>query len=103
MSTRPQPGCLDESQLLDLADGVAPEALRSRAEAHLDGCATCRELLAGFLQPGAPAAAVQGEPAAATTQAATTFVEDTQSPSRPPLHALARGTLLGRYMVLERI
>ncbi|MFP2913641.1 zf-HC2 domain-containing protein, partial [Pyxidicoccus sp. 3LFB2] len=51
----PLPDCLDETQLLDLADGVASPALRARAEAHVDGCDACRELLAGFLQARAPA------------------------------------------------
>ena len=67
MSPPHLPGCLDETQLLDLADGVAPESLRLSAEAHVDGCAACRELLAGFLQARAPAASGGGSAATCRT------------------------------------
>ncbi|WP_163997533.1 serine/threonine-protein kinase [Pyxidicoccus caerfyrddinensis] len=102
MSPPPLSGCLDETQLLDLADGVAPESLRVSAEAHVDGCASCRELLAGFLQARAPAASGGGS-AAVPTQAVTTVVEDTRVSSALRPRALERGTLLGRYVVLERL
>ncbi|WP_164016512.1 serine/threonine-protein kinase [Pyxidicoccus trucidator] len=101
MREAPLPDCLDETQLLDLADGVAPPALRARAEGHLDGCASCRELLAGFLQARAPAPS-EGD-TAPPTQPVTTVLEDTQAMATPRVRALERGTLLGRYVVLERL
>ncbi|QSQ27111.1 serine/threonine protein kinase [Pyxidicoccus parkwayensis] len=102
MSPTSLPGCLDETQLLDLADGVAPESLRASAEAHLDGCATCRELLAGFLHARAPVPS-GSQVAVAPTQAVTTLIEDTRASTGPRIRTLERGTLLGRYVVLERL
>ncbi|WP_224245736.1 serine/threonine-protein kinase [Hyalangium gracile] len=99
MSQSPASACLDEVELLDLADGVPSPELRERAEAHLDSCAHCREQLAGFLRARAPAV----EPGNTDpTMAATTVLRgDRSSETRMP--ELARGTLLGRYVVLDRL
>lgn len=40
---------LEEVELLDLTDGVPTQALRVRAEVHLDACDRCREALVDFL------------------------------------------------------
>ncbi|MBE4748408.1 hypothetical protein G4177_09545 [Corallococcus sp. ZKHCc1 1396] len=45
---------LEEVGLLDLTDGVPTQALRVRAEVHLDACDRCREALADFLRVRAP-------------------------------------------------
>jgi tetratricopeptide (TPR) repeat protein len=99
MSGPPATACLDEVELLDLADGVPSPELRARAEAHLDGCATCREQLAGFLRARAPSSPdVHTGP--------TLVIEDeTVAPrrARRGLPEISRGTLLGRYVVLDRI
>ena len=92
--------CLDEPQLLDLADGVASSELRARAEAHLDGCAACQAQLAGFLLARAPSTP---SPRQEPSPTPSTLVEDTVTAKGPPMAALERGTLLGRYVVLERI
>jgi tetratricopeptide (TPR) repeat protein len=67
---------LKEAELLALTQGGSrPE----RLDAHLDACGSCRELLAEWLKAESPT----GDPA-------------------PVPAALARGTTLGRYVVLER-
>src|SRR5437016_111529 len=99
MSGPPASACLDEVELLDLADGVPSSELRARAEAHLDGCPTCRERLADFLRARAPSLPdVHTSPTLAPETEAVAALR-----SRNALPELSRGTLLGRYVVLERI
>ncbi|RKH40494.1 protein kinase domain-containing protein [Corallococcus sicarius] len=99
MSESPSASHLDEVELLDLADGVPSQALRERAEVHLDACATCREALADFLRiRAAPAPDVH---AARTEVVLTEAPAARVSPLGMPL--LAQGTLLGRYVLLERL
>ncbi|NPC47699.1 tetratricopeptide repeat protein [Corallococcus exiguus] len=89
---------LDEVELLDLADGIPSQSLRERAEGHLDTCASCREALADFLRVRAvPAPDVH----AARTAVAVSEPFTRSVKSRIP--QLAQGTLLGRYVVLERL
>ena len=99
MPESPSASHLDEVELLDLADGVPSQALRERAEVHLDACATCREALADFLRVrAAPAPDVH----AARTEVVLTQAPGARlSPTGMPL--LAQGTLLGRYVLLERL
>ncbi|MBZ4413498.1 serine/threonine-protein kinase [Myxococcus sp. XM-1-1-1] len=92
--------CLDDPQLLDLADGVASRELRARADTHLDRCPDCQARLAGFLRARAPSTPDTPTDAPRTP---TTLLEAPPSSRRMPLSALERGTLLGRYVVLERI
>lgn len=99
MSSPPASRCLDEFELLDLADGVPSAELRARAEAHIDGCTSCREQLAAFLRARAPSSASVNT--AQTTTPSTEAALPGSPRSLPP--TLARGTLLGRYVVLERI
>ncbi|WP_147452108.1 serine/threonine-protein kinase [Corallococcus sp. CA041A] len=89
---------LDEVELLDLADGIPSQSLRERAEGHLDACASCREALADFLRVRAvPAPDVH----AARTAVAVSEPFTRSVKSRIP--QVAQGTLLGRYVVLERL
>ncbi|NRD55054.1 serine/threonine-protein kinase [Corallococcus exiguus] len=89
---------LDEVELLDLADGIPSQSLRERAEGHLDTCASCREALADFLRVRAvPAPDVH----AARTAVAVSEPFTRSVKSRIP--QVAQGTLLGRYVVLERL
>ncbi len=97
MSGTPASACLDEVELLDLADGVPSPELRVRAEAHVDGCAACREQLAGFLRARVPS----GEHPGPTLAPGTETVAPRRASNALP--QLSRGTLLGRYVVLERI
>ncbi|MBN8472232.1 tetratricopeptide repeat protein [Corallococcus exiguus] len=91
-------GHLAEVELLDLADGVPSQSLRERAEGHLDSCASCREALADFLRVRAvPAPDVH----AARTAVAVSEPFTRSVKSRIP--QVAQGTLLGRYVVLERL
>lgn len=99
MPESPSAAHLDEVELLDLADGIPSQALRERAEVHLDACATCREALADFLRiRAAPAPDVH---AARTEVVLTEGPAARVSPLGMPL--LAQGTLLGRYVLLERL
>ncbi|RKH15527.1 serine/threonine protein kinase [Corallococcus sp. CA047B] len=90
---------LEEVELLDLADGVPSQALRERAEAHLDACASCREALADFLR-------IRAAPAPDVHHARTVLLVS-ESPgarlSASGMPLIAQGTLLGRYVVLERL
>ncbi|NPD23347.1 serine/threonine-protein kinase [Corallococcus exiguus] len=89
---------LDEVELLDLADGIPSQSLRERAEGHLDTCASCREALADFLRVRAvPAPDVH----AARTAVAVSEPFTRSVKSRIP--QVAQGTLLGRYVVLDRL
>jgi serine/threonine-protein kinase len=47
--------CLDENTVIEFLDRVLPLAQRARVEAHMDGCADCRELVAlmGDMHPPA--------------------------------------------------
>ncbi len=109
MSAREPMGCLDENALLDYAGGHLPEAVRADVDAHVAGCASCRELLAQWLNAGAgdgdadytgdpertvplsPARARRGRAAAATSK-----------PTQPSGEGrLAQGTRVGRYVVLR--
>lgn len=42
-------GCLDDNTIALLADGVLDAAERERADAHIDGCSKCRDLLVGLV------------------------------------------------------
>ncbi|RKI74501.1 serine/threonine-protein kinase [Corallococcus sp. AB049A] len=89
---------LDEVELLDLADGIPSQSLRERAESHLDTCASCRESLAEFLR-------VRAVPAPDVHAARTAVMQSdplTRS-VKPRIPQVAQGTLLGRYVVLERL
>ncbi|RYZ40346.1 MAG: tetratricopeptide repeat protein [Myxococcaceae bacterium] len=90
---------LEEVELLDLADGVPSQALRERAEAHLDACASCREALADFLR-------IRAVPAPDVHNARTEILVSESPGSRLSVSGMpliAQGTLLGRYVVLERL
>lgn len=70
--------CLDDNTLFELSLGqLSPEAL-VLAETHLDGCPSCRRLLAQNLRTSAVRA------------------------PKPP-GVMAAGTAVGRYLVIERI
>ncbi|MBN9686857.1 MULTISPECIES: tetratricopeptide repeat protein [unclassified Corallococcus] len=89
---------LDEVELLDLADGIPSQSLRERAEAHLDACASCREALADFLRVRAAPA-----PDVHAARTAVMLSEPHTGSVRPRIPQVAQGTLLGRYVVLERL
>ncbi|MHA7629460.1 protein kinase domain-containing protein [Corallococcus sp. M7] len=89
---------LDEVELLDLADGIPSQSLRERAEAHLDTCASCRESLAEFLRVRAAPA-----PDVHAARTAVMLSDPLTRSVRPRIPQVAQGTLLGRYVVLERL
>ncbi|QSQ27567.1 tetratricopeptide repeat protein [Pyxidicoccus parkwayensis] len=79
--------CLDTRQLLAFAQGELGTEAAAPVEQHLDSCAVCRALLA-------EAARAQGDPEPSATG---------QDTGQALLPWLQRGTLLGRYVVLERL
>ncbi|AFE10401.1 serine/threonine protein kinase [Corallococcus coralloides DSM 2259] len=89
---------LDEVELLDLADGIPSQSLRERAEAHLDACASCRESLAEFLRVRAVPA-----PDVHAARTAVMLSDPLTRSVKPRIPQVAQGTLLGRYVVLERL
>ncbi|RKG78590.1 serine/threonine protein kinase [Corallococcus exercitus] len=89
---------LDEVELLDLADGIPSPSLRERAETHLDTCASCRAALADFLRVRAVSA-----PDVHAARTAVMVSEPLTRSARPRIPQVAQGTLLGRYVVLERL
>ncbi len=78
--------CLDSERLLDFLSGRLTGATLQAAEAHVNGCESCRHALAAL-------AAKQDE---------TRPGPDAGSP-RPEPNVLLAGDDLGRYMVLEQI
>jgi tetratricopeptide (TPR) repeat protein/predicted Ser/Thr protein kinase len=79
--------CPDEETLLAFLDGRLAGAALSRMDAHLGSCASCRQLVADV----APIVLTVAGPA---TEA---------SPSKPGAGALARGSNLGRYVLLDLV
>jgi tetratricopeptide (TPR) repeat protein len=84
--------CLDESTFMELMlGGLSPERA-AEVDRHLDACPTCRRLVAEAFRArtptglAEPAALHSPAPAAASAEA-----------------VLPRGTLVGRYLVLERL
>src|SRR5262249_27342566 len=77
--------CPDAESLLLFAEGRLDERALARMESHLDTCADCRELAAHAVRERR--AAEPGGPA----------------PSGAPGPPLARGTCLGRYVVIEQL
>ena len=81
--------CPDENQLAGFASGALGLTERDQVEAHLRECMSCRRVIAGLA--GARTGVSPGP---------ETFGEVTASGDEP---ALARGTSVDRYMVLERL
>lgn len=75
-ASHPAATCLDESAILALTQGRLRGAAFTAAEEHLDACAACRRAAAIVLRPEPPA---------------------------PAAPRIARGTAIGRYLVIERI
>jgi tetratricopeptide (TPR) repeat protein len=75
-------GCPDENTLLAFAEGRLSPATRAETAAHLDTCASCREVIAGV----APAI----------------LSVATRAPDAPRTQ-LARGAAVGRYVILSLV
>ncbi len=84
--------CLGDDFCAALVEGSAQGLSRARAEHHLDGCSSCRELVASLLK----ASDDFDRPYPQTDLAPTGVLTD-------PTLPLHRGALVGRYIVLERI
>jgi eukaryotic-like serine/threonine-protein kinase len=80
--------CLDEQAVLDMVEGRLSPAERRAAVAHADGCADCRELIAGAAAQLVP----EGE---RTTEQG--------SPQSLPETTLRPGGQVGRYRILDLV
>jgi predicted Ser/Thr protein kinase len=81
----PQSACPDENRLIMCLNGLLDSQSRAEIEQHLDGCDSCRALIAQLLR--------------ATTQLST----DSSPVEEAPDQLLHRGTNLGRYVLLDCI
>ncbi len=93
MSSRVAGPCLDEAQAIAFVAGELPPELRLAAEAHVDDCDPCRQVLAALVR-GVPNAATHPALVAAVTAPATTA----DLAGEWPL-----GSRVGRYVVGARI
>jgi tetratricopeptide (TPR) repeat protein len=97
--------CLTENQLLDYASGTLEAAQARAVDEHVDGCPSCRALLAGWLE------AEQGDPGDRTEEPTegqaslrregegATVLSELPSPEDD----LPRGTAVDRYVLLKRV
>lgn len=84
-SLTPTVACLDENAVAELFDGILTPDARGRVVGHLDACASCRRLVA----------AVGAEHAGSASGATL--------PGAPQPARLARGTTIGRYVVVRPV
>jgi len=87
--------CLDEATFMQLMLGGLPPERAAELDTHLDTCPPCRRLMARALQVRTAA------PTAATSALASSQPVSRTGPAEGA--ALARGTAVGRYLVLERL
>src|SRR5262245_31001055 len=93
--------CLTENQLLDHAAGKLDPAQARAADEHLDGCASCRAVLATLVdseEPGDVTDASEEEASALGTREGTILVD-----SEALADDLPRGTALDRYVLLKKV
>ncbi|WNG44843.1 serine/threonine protein kinase [Archangium minus] len=76
-------GCPPEQALISFASGSLPETERSALNAHLVRCSVCLEVVSALIAENGPASNV--------------------SSRSQPAPVLARGTAMGRYLVLDPI
>ena len=91
------PECLEENEIVDLVTGgLDPEAARL-AEAHIDDCGACRLVLIELARVFELRASSLPEAHADGDEGAT----DQDLPMLLQPAAMMRGTMIGRYLVLE--
>ncbi|HSR97491.1 MAG TPA: serine/threonine-protein kinase, partial [Kofleriaceae bacterium] len=83
--------CLSESTIVSLLERGLPNGQRAEIDAHLDACASCRQVVVDLT------AVVTGSSMAAE--------DHTTHPARSSAHgpALELGAMVGRFVVLDRI
>jgi len=94
--------CLTENQLLDHAAGRLDPAQARAADEHLDGCASCRAVLAALVdveEPGDVTDASEEDEASGLGAREGTVLVDPGSLADD----LPRGTALDRYVLLKRV
>ncbi|WP_233582473.1 tetratricopeptide repeat protein [Corallococcus sp. CA053C] len=93
---------------MDLLLGTLPPARAAVVDEHLDTCPSCRRMVSEALkvQPPTPEAELAPEEEVLGSQFATLPVEPWRGPKqrlRLPTPPLARGTAVGRYLILEML
>ena len=81
------PGCPEENLLVRVATGAANESELALVEAHVDGCTSCRRVLAA----AAGAAQIGAARASANPSLAATAAQD----------GLKKGQQVGKYVIEE--
>ncbi|MHB8876870.1 MAG: protein kinase domain-containing protein, partial [Myxococcaceae bacterium] len=81
---------LDENLLVDFTDGLLSDRDRADVERHLDGCPTCRMLVAELVKSDSMISSPGLEETAGVPQKGEPVV-------------LHKGSTLGRYVILERL
>ncbi len=92
---------LDEQRLTEFAAGALAPALRVEASAHLERCAACRKVLDDLKAVGRGSTFVGGS-ADLDTVKSSPHQPQAAAPTSPG-ETLARGTTLGRYLLIERL
>lgn len=87
-------GCPDENEIVAFATGQVPAEALERIRSHIDRCEECSSLVA----EAAEASPLEGVP---FDSARTTPVADIPSALGSAPEAVARGAMLGRYIVID--
>jgi eukaryotic-like serine/threonine-protein kinase len=89
--------CIDANTVLKFVRGALSEQDATRVEGHIDRCAECRRALVEF----ARSSLFADEVGAAPTTVPLSTLDSDHAPI--PAALLPRGTLIGRYLLLDRL
>src|SRR4051812_47098152 len=92
--------CLDENTVLHFLQGVLSAEAAARVEEHVDVCPACRRLAAELIKTGSGVSATAAGAADPELGLGPTLPPDGPRPTHFPF---ARGTTLGRYVILEQL
>ncbi|NNB99030.1 tetratricopeptide repeat protein [Corallococcus exiguus] len=100
--------CLDEPTFMDLLLGTLPSDRAALVDEHLDTCPSCRRMVSEALkvQPPTDSGLAVPEEEVLDSQLATLAVDPWRGKKprlRLPTPPLARGTAVGRYLILEML
>ena len=93
--------CPDENQLLLSIQGLLSPPERNRLEQHIDQCEECRRVVAQLIRVTDATEAKSTQPSVTLIRVPVGAEPNPESPV--PVQLLARGTNLGRYIILDCI
>src|SRR5262249_34671614 len=93
--------CPDENQLLLSIQGLLSSPERNRLEQHIDQCEECRRVVAQLIRFTDASEAKSPERSVTLIGVPAGAEPNARSPA--PVQLLARGTNLGRYVILDCI